>query len=186
MKALVAAIIFATTVQAADRRPWAYVYGGPATPVPLVEILKVSAPTLDPYGTLVLGTGLPLGSWGPALEWEVDANVSKYFERGDAWALAGGPMLRWLETPWHRVIPGSVAMGIGLSWASAVPRSESDHLTQTTRLLLYLAMEFDFAVFPDQTWRVLLRVHHRSGIFGIFEGVVGGSDYLCLGLKKEL
>ncbi|WP_155890787.1 hypothetical protein [Desulfuromonas sp. TF] len=31
-------------------------------------------------------------------------------------------------------------------------------------------------------WRLSARIHHRSGVFGLFDGVRGGSNFMGLGV----
>ncbi len=83
---------------------------------------------------------------------------------------------------------GSVSLGNGLSYATDIPEIESAYLSKNSRLLYHLVFEFTFGLEPrksDSTYEALLRLHHRSGFFGLFDGVVGGSDFLCLGLRRK-
>jgi hypothetical protein len=44
-------------------------------------------------------------------------------------------------------------------------------------------VELAFAPPSQPNWSVFLRVHHRSGVHGLFNGVSGGSNFLALGVR---
>ena len=91
-----------------------------------------------------------------------------------------------------RYDPGSNMLGIsgisfgnGLSYTRRKPEYEKDITLndRTARLLYYMMMETAFHLPGTRNWELLFRVHHRSGGYGTFQGVQGGSNYLCLGLR---
>jgi len=92
-------------------------------------------------------------------------------------------LLRYDNLPWNRVVPTSVAIGEGLSLTSKVPKWEVQNRGQSRRFLNYLTVEF--TVSPPQLPQssLVYRVHHRSGVFGLFGGVKGASDFYLLGLR---
>ena len=63
-----------------------------------------------------------------------------------------------------------------------VPHLESKYIARTNRVLYHMLMEVAFGI-PGtaKAWEAFFRIHHRSGAFGMFNEVVGGSDFLCLG-----
>ena len=72
-----------------------------------------------------------------------------------------------------------------MSYASEVPLLEdlSELETGSTRLLNYLLIEATFAPPKEEHWALVFRIHHRSGIFGVFDDVSGGSNVIALGIK---
>ena len=52
-----------------------------------------------------------------------------------------------------------------------------------SRLLNYMMVDLGFRVPFVRDWEWLLRVHHRSGVYGLFNGVQGGSNYITTGLR---
>jgi hypothetical protein len=118
-------------------------------------------------------------------QWEVEGQVAKHFGEQDNWEVNALFDLRWRSFPWNDYVKTSFAFGEGLSYASEVPLLEdlSEPETGSTRLLNYLLLEWTFAPPAEEQWAVVLRVHHRSGIFGWFDNVDGGSNVIAMGLK---
>jgi hypothetical protein len=54
---------------------------------------------------------------------------------------------------------------------------------RTARLLNYLMFELAVAVPQRPQWTLFARVHHRSGAFGLFDGVSGGSNVVGAGVR---
>ena len=79
----------------------------------------------------------------------------------------------------------SISFGNGLSLTSTESEFE-ENLTigdDTNQLLWYMMLELDFDLPGTDKWKALCRIHHRSGIFGIFDDVDGGSNYITMGLR---
>lgn len=102
-------------------------------------------------------------------------------------------ILRWLRFPWDRHLDTSVAVGEGLSYATRVPAVERDLHGEvvgldspTSRLLNYLMIEAAFGLPSHPRWDLNVRLHHRSGAFGLFNDVHGGSNTICVGLRYKL
>ena len=55
---------------------------------------------------------------------------------------------------------------------------------KSSQLLNYLALEVEVPM--DKQYSLLGRIHHRSGIYGFFDGVSGGSNAYLLGLKYKI
>ena len=51
------------------------------------------------------------------------------------------------------------------------------------RLLNYILGEMTVAPPQVKDWSLVVRVHHRSGVFGLFDGVEGGSNVIGAGVK---
>lgn len=101
--------------------------------------------------------------------------------------------LRWLPFPWDRHLDTSVAVGEGLSYATRVPAVERDLHGEvvgldspTSKLLNYLMLEVAFGLPSHPRWDLNVRLHHRSGAFGLFNDVHGGSNTVCVGLRYKL
>jgi hypothetical protein len=81
----------------------------------------------------------------------------------------------------------SFAVGEGISLASENPRFEA-HLhddNDSNDLLNYLAFEFVFKLPKLEDTRFIYRLHHRSGVYGLFDGIHGGSNYLSFGIRQK-
>lgn len=176
----------AGAVAASEGRPSLALYGGPGTPSPLINIARARGVDLSADFVASVGYTHPVWSLPGTLALEAEAGLSHYFDSWNLFGARAAVSLRWLRTPWESVLPASVALGNGLSYAARPPELESLHLATTSRLLYYLFFEFAFEVSASDGLAALLRVDHRSGAFGLFDGVVGGSDYLCLGVRYGL
>lgn len=92
---------------------------------------------------------------------------------------------RWSDWPWDGLLRTSLAMGAGLSLASEVPHLEATGKpgADAQRLLLYGVFEFEVAPHWARDWSIYARIHHRSGLFGAFNGIHGGSDHVGIGFR---
>lgn len=119
------------------------------------------------------------------LSFEVEGQVHHHFGNASYWEGVGGVVARWDRFPWNDTIDTSVAYMHGLSVYSDDSAIEEMRLDKTNRLLNYFAIEVDLALPSQPDWRVVGRLHHRSGVFGLFSDVVGGSNYYALGLRHR-
>lgn len=117
--------------------------------------------------------------WEAELQFGVHRGVQDHFEVNSAL------IHRWSDWPWDGLIDTSFAIGAGLSWAGEVPALEAQGKpgTDATRTLLYLVLEFEAMPGHTRRWSVYGRIHHRSGVFGTFNGVHGGSDHVGIGVR---
>lgn len=93
-------------------------------------------------------------------------------------------LVRYHTFPWDHIVDTSFAVGEGLSWTSEIPERESQRGDQESqRLLNYLAFEFAFTLPRYPKASLVYRIHHRSGVFGLFGGMRGASDFYMLGLR---
>jgi len=172
-----------TTNPAVDNKYSASIYSGPGSPSPFADIARIRGIelTTDFIVTGALSRQIWTDENNVTIEGELQ--VIKHLERLSLFSLNAAIVLRWLKTPWHRVVPGSFAFGNGLSYATGIPNLEVSRLPVNSRLLYHLLIEMAFPLSIWTGFETFFRVHHRSGGFGLFGGVVGGSDFLCLGLR---
>jgi hypothetical protein len=161
------------------------VYGGPGSMTPLVDIARVRK--LEIENNYMIGMAFSQTLWTntETVTWEIEESAVKYLENLDLFSLSAAVALRWLKTPWGSQAGktrSSFAFGNGLSYANGVPELES-RLPKTSSLLYHLFLEVTFSLDKESPWEAFFRIHHRSGAFGLFNGVVGGSDFLCLGTR---
>ncbi len=81
----------------------------------------------------------------------------------------------------------SFAMGWGLSLATEDPKFEAylHEQNQANDFLNYLAFELVFKLPKLKNTKFVYRLHHRSGVYGLFDGINGGSNYLAFGLRHK-
>ena len=135
----------------------------------------------DSY-TAGLSVSYQFVDWGPHIRWELEGQMLKHFGEQEHVEFASSINARWITFPWNRYLETSVAIGGGLSVTSEVPvleKRDPDN-TDAATLLHYLVIEAAVGL-PNSNWSLVARVHHRSGIFGLFSH--SGSNVLAVGLR---
>lgn len=157
-------------------------YGGRATSSNIQEILTLDGAVTDSYLTTFF-VGKELGVYRDILRAEAEGQIVNHSGDQDHWEFNSVFILRWLPFFWDDYIDTSVAMGGGLSYATKEPKIETEKNDETAKLLCYYMAEIDFMIPGRSNWSIFGRLHHRSGAWGLFDGVHGGSNILCAGVK---
>jgi hypothetical protein len=92
-------------------------------------------------------------------------------------------VLKYDRLPWRKYLHTAIAVAEGLSWTSELPEREVQIRGNSQRLLNYLAFELELALPRYPQYNLVYRLHHRSGVFGLFGNVKGASDFYMLGLR---
>jgi hypothetical protein len=90
---------------------------------------------------------------------------------------------RWANFPWNNYLTTSFAIGEGISYATSIPSLERKSSEDTKRLLNYLLLEATFALPTYPRLQLVARIHHRSGMFGVYHAGNTGSNDIGLGLR---
>lgn len=117
------------------------------------------------------------------LMWEFEGQFAQHSGLQRHSEINGLVVARWHPFPWDRYLNTSFAIGGGLSYATEVPEVEVTRGQDTAKLLNYLLFELTLALPGNPQWQAAALMHHRSGAFGLFSGVTGGSNYFGGGLK---
>ena len=161
-------------------------YGGQITDGTLGETLCGAVGLENSYFT-TLAVARELKRFDDWVSVEVEGQVVQHFGIQDHEEFNLALVVRWLPFPWDCYLDTSFALGDGLSYATDIPEIESErHDEVSTRFLNYLMFEFDFKLPQFPRWSLIARLHHRSGIYGLFDGVDGASNAVCLGVKYNL
>jgi hypothetical protein len=199
-----------------DRHTGWYVCGylGQLTDTDFWEVLTFQVDPVPSY-MATLAIGKEVWRYKKYLDVEIEAQIAKYFNdyvfdcytpscraafpddppsaRQDHWEFNALFAVRWLKFPWDRYIDTSFAVGEGFSYATSVPAVERDLHgevvgldNKTSKLLNYLMVEAAFGLPSYPKWNLIFRVHHRSGVFGLFNDVHGGSNTIGIGLRYKL
>ena len=150
------------------------------------EILPLRSIQLEDSHLVALTYSEPFHRfWEQAGAWEWEVQAVKHWGLQDHWEFNALLALRWSRFPWSDDLRTSFAVGDGLSWATEVPPLElEEHEEETAaQLLNYLMLELTLGLPSQESWDFVFRIHHRSGVFGVFDGVDGGSNVLAIGLK---
>jgi hypothetical protein len=92
-------------------------------------------------------------------------------------------IFRWQNFPWQRYIENSIGLGWGVSYVTRIPTWEQRNASNTKRLLNYLMLELTFALPRYPQWQVALRLHHRSGAFGLYGADNAGSTAVGIAVR---
>lgn len=120
------------------------------------------------------------------LQFEGEFNIAKRFGQQDQFDFSAAPFVRWTWFPWNSLVYTNARLGIvGLSYATSISPYERLNAGNMigSNVLHFLVPEVTFSLSAAANWEVFVRVHHRSGVFGLFNGVRGGSNYLSAGYR---
>lgn len=136
------------------------------------------------FGTVNELTG-GIGHLGDDLTVEGEAGVSARFgdeDLGEAWTAL---YLRYDGLPWNETVYTTIGVNTGVSLLTNLSDFERwrDDKGRSSVFLHYLGPEFTFANPENKDLELVLRLHHRSGVFGLFDGVVSGSTFLSAGIR---
>jgi len=131
----------------------------------------------------VMGLNYPLEPSIEKIHFEMEGQIGKHEGLMHHWEsnLVLIARIGFLEES----LPLSLAYGIGLSYAWEVPEPEAKiEGPPTNQILNYFLFELDVGL-PGIDWnpRLLLRIHHRSGVYGIYCPDNCGANFVTAGIK---
>jgi len=162
---------------------WGFaLYGASAIKGPLQNVINFRLPSFDSGALMTLSLTKTIKSFEDFMQLELDLTLGKSLESSGPYQMNPNFVIRFMKLPWDRFLQSSFAIGNGVSYATSFARLEvADGVRQ--RLLYFISLEFAFAFPSQKRLDILLRVHHRSGMFGAFGSASGGVNYLGLGLR---
>jgi len=144
---------------------------------------------LDLSSTYIIAANFNYRLWrlpNVPMQFEMESDIAGHFGDARQYEAVVAPFIRWTAFPWNRVLYTNVrASVLGLSYStgiSAWEKQNSGH-GKGSNFLQFGALEISFASHAESRWEVFLRLHHRSGIYGLINGVDGGSSYLAAGFR---
>lgn len=126
---------------------------------------------------------------GIPLQFEGEFDVAKRFHGADEIDIVLAPFIRWTSFPWNKFLYTNARLAaLGLSYATGVSAWELQNSGNNhgSNLQQFGALEMTVAAHENSRSEVFVRLHHRSGIYGLINGVSGGSNYLSLGFRVFL
>jgi len=168
----------------AERGPYsAFIYGGVASEDDLFGALGFD--TAD-VSLIAAGVTARLHRFAFGLEVEAEVGVGRRFGDESLWEVWAGAGLRWHDFPWNDVIQTTVGLTlVGLDYTSEVPAHERRfHGNHDSQLLGFFAPEITLALPSHPDIALLLRLHHRSNVFGLFDD--GSATFTTAGLRIQL
>jgi hypothetical protein len=93
--------------------------------------------------------------------------------------------LRYDNLPWNDYVYTTIGVNTGVSYLTEISAFERsrDAKNDAAHLLHYMGPEITFANPDNKNLEFLVRYHHRSGVFGLFDGVVSGSTFITGGVR---
>lgn len=143
------------------------------------------APTSDRIALLAFGRELHR-TFDERLAFEIEGLYAYHWPNGHFHEVGVTLNSRWHDFPWNDRLPTTFAIGVGPSYATKIPPIEASKGHRSK-----LLNQFNVEITTDLTDRrttdsnlaFVARLQHRSGIFGLINGVHGGSDFLTAGFK---
>ena len=157
--------------------PWA---------IEMNDIGVIGASYAHRFGTVseLVGDVLP-GHIGDYLTVEAEGGTSFRFgdeSLGEAWTAL---YLRYDNLPWNDTVYTTIGVNTGLSLLTDSSDFEAgrDSEGRSSKFLHYMGPEITFADPDNKDLEFVFRLHHRSGVFGLFDDVVSGSTFLSTGIR---
>jgi hypothetical protein len=157
------------------------VYGGAHAQDDIGDVFSFKAKFEDNDYIAVAALAREFWHYKKFISFEVEGQIGKHFNNDTFWEFNGLIIGRWQAFPWNKYVDTSVAVGDGLSHYSQVSKVEKEDDEDAQRTLNYLMFELALGLPRYPRWDLVVRIHHRSSIFGLYGA--GGSNYVCGGIK---
>lgn len=119
------------------------------------------------------------------LDLEPEIGVARRSGRQSDAEIWAALFLRYRGFPWDGIVTTSVAASTGLNYASGISEVERDRARddQGSRWMHFFSPEITLALPERPEVELLVRFHHRSGVYGLISEARGGAQYLTTGLR---
>jgi hypothetical protein len=116
------------------------------------------------------------------ITFETEGQFTKHSGLQDHWE--SNFLLNTRLTFFENGLATSISYGQGISYAFGTPYIEQDESTRSNRLLNYFQVELTFGLkYVPHYPRLFFRIHHRSGVFGVYCGGGCGSNFPSVGIR---
>ncbi|MCB1828275.1 MAG: hypothetical protein KDH94_07580, partial [Coxiellaceae bacterium] len=116
----------------------------------------------------------------------VDANLNftvHHYYNKNSFEWVAFLAFRWTEFPWNDYLRTNLCVGEGISRISRVTRRERLNSDDVQKFINYLSFEAAFALPSHPFFEVFARMHHRSGVFGLYGAKNCGSTAIGAGIR---
>ena len=117
------------------------------------------------------------------ISFEAEGQIGKHSNADDQWEFVGLIIARWHEFPWNNYVNTSFALGDGISYYTKISNVEKKDEEDAQHALNYLMLELTLGLPQYPKWDLVLRIHHRSSVFGLVGPSGSGSNFVCGGIK---
>jgi len=157
------------------------VYGGAHAQDDIADVFAFKAKFEDNDHIAVAALAREFWHYEKYISFEVEGQIGKHFNNDTFWEFNGLIIGRWHAFPWNKYVDTSFAVGDGLSCYTQISKVEEDDDDDAQKTLNYLMFELALGLPQYPRWDMVMRIHHRSSIFGLYGA--GGSNYVCGGIK---
>jgi hypothetical protein len=177
-------------------------YGGQEVTTALERILFIKYPA-KPFWTWHWGNSSIIAgefsrrlvTFGNVLSLEPQFGIGQRLGGMHATEFWGAIRISWTAFPWNNYIRTSVGLSEGLSVTTQIDADErlldnykivgNRLVFPGSDLLNYFTPEITLALPEYPTYELALQMHHRSGIFGLINGVDAGAQFFTVGLRRH-
>jgi hypothetical protein len=121
------------------------------------------------------------------LDIEAEVGAAKRFGNMDEGEFWGAVYVRYIDFPWNKFLYTTLAVSTGLNYATGISDFEREmsglNPPGGTHVLHYFSPELTFALPDHKDRQLVVRLHHRSGAYGVISGAFSGATYLTVGLR---
>lgn len=135
----------------------------------LLETLAVIPPNHSAYNML---------SWADQSELSVSM-LYRTKKEVPIYEVAPSLVVRWNKT--LSAVQGSFAFSQGFSYANIPPENQSVEKSQNFLHFAFMELTLSWKHYPQ--WQILSRIHHRSGLWGVYGIGVNGSNVFGVGIR---
>lgn len=204
--AIVLAAVLAGPAAASDSVDWKWrkplqpcngdcrftVFGGAAIGTNVQDIFfKGIGPTgwrYDPGGIVGATAGRRVATVFDIIDIEAEIGAAKRLGNMDEGEFWGAMYVRYTAFPWNRFVYTTLGLSTGLNYATGVSDFENQvserNPPQGTRLQHYFAPELTFALPDHKESQLVVRLHHRSGAYGVVSPAMSGASYITVGIRQ--
>jgi hypothetical protein len=154
--------------------------------IEFADVNIVGASIAHRFGTLNEITGdFGLGRLGDAVSVEAEIGTARRFGIDDGSEVWTALYFRYDDLPWNETVYTTIALNTGFNLLLQGSDFEVDSGSgqHASRLLHYLAPEITFADPDYKNLELVVRLHHRSGIFGLMDDFISGSTFVSAGVR---
>ena len=157
------------------------VYGGAHAQDDIGDVFSFKAKFEDNDYIAVAALAREFWHYQKFISFEVEGQIGKHFNNDTFWEFNGLIIGRWHAFPWNKYVGTSIAVGDGLSCYTEISKVEKEDDEDAQKTLNYLMFELALGLPRYPRWDLVVRIHHRSSIFGLYGA--GGSNYVTGGFK---
>jgi hypothetical protein len=115
---------------------------------------------------------------------EPEVGIAKRFGNAHEAEIWAALYFRFTAFPWNHIVYTTAAVSTGLNYASGISDWERFIAGKAApqRLLHYFSPELTFALPEHKNVELVLRLHHRSGVYGLISRIAG-AQYATAGVR---